>query len=61
MAGHSSSAGPETLGDGLIGGGRAMLSDHVTVGGGDKLGDNSGVISDVPPNKTLFGMPADDY
>ncbi|MFO7712816.1 UDP-3-O-(3-hydroxymyristoyl)glucosamine N-acyltransferase [Desulfosarcina sp.] len=61
MAGQSGLAGSVTLGDGVIMGGRAIVSDHVTVGAGAKLGGNAGVISDVPPGKTVLGLPADDY
>lgn len=61
MAGQSGLAGSVTLGDGVMMGGRAIVSDHFTVGAGAKLGGNAGVISDVPPGKTLLGMLADDY
>ena len=61
MAGQSGLAGSVTIGDGVIIGGRAMVSDHVKIGDGVKLGGNTGVIRDVPPGKTLLGMPADDY
>ena len=61
MTGQSGLAGSVTLGDGVIMGGRAMVADHVTVGAGVKLGGNTGVMSDVPPGKTLLGIPADDY
>ena len=61
MAGQSGLAGSVTLGDGVIMGGRAIVSDHVTVGAGARLGGNAGVMSDVPPGKTLLGIPADDY
>jgi len=61
MAGQSGLAGSVTLGDGVIMGGGARVKDHVTVGDGVKLGGNTGVIRDVPPGKTLLGLPADDY
>ena len=61
MAGQSGLAGSVTLGDGVIMGGGARVTDHVTVGNGVKLGGNTGVIRDVPPGKTLLGLPADDY
>ena len=61
MAGQSGLAGSVTLGDGVIMGARAMVSDHVTVGASAKLGGNTGVMSDVPPGKTLLGIPGDDY
>ncbi len=61
MAGQSGLAGSVTLGDGVMMGGGARVKDHVTIGDGAKLGGNAGVINDVPPGKTLFGFPADDY
>ncbi|MEA3231615.1 MAG: UDP-3-O-(3-hydroxymyristoyl)glucosamine N-acyltransferase [Thermodesulfobacteriota bacterium] len=61
MAGQSGLAGSVTLGDDVIMGGGARVTDHVTVGDGVKLGGNTGVIRDVPPGKTLLGLPADDY
>ncbi|MGA8179358.1 MAG: UDP-3-O-(3-hydroxymyristoyl)glucosamine N-acyltransferase [Desulfobacterales bacterium] len=61
IAGQSGLAGSVTLGDGVMMGGGARVKDHVTVGDGAKLGGNAGVISDVPPGKTVLGFPADDY
>ena len=61
MAGQSGLAGSVTLGDGVIMGGGARVNDHVTVGSGVRIGGNTGVIRDVPPGKTLLGMPADDH
>lgn len=61
MAGQSGLAGSVTLGDGVVMGGRAMVSDHLSVGSGTRIGGNAGVISDIPPGKTVLGMPADDY
>jgi UDP-3-O-[3-hydroxymyristoyl] glucosamine N-acyltransferase len=61
MAGQSGLAGSVTLGDGVMMGGRAIVSDHVTVGAGARIGGSAGVVSDVPPGKTLLGLPADDH
>ena len=61
MAGQSGLAGSVTLGDGVIMGGRAIVSDHLSVGSGTKIGGNAGVISDIPPGKTVLGLPADDF
>ncbi len=61
MAGQSGLAGSVTLGDGVIMGGRAIVSDHLSVGPGTKIGGNAGVISDIPAGKTVLGLPADDF
>ena len=61
MAGQSGLAGSVTLGDGVVMGGGARVKDHVSVGARVRLGGNAGAISDVPPGKTLLGVPAEDY
>jgi len=61
MAGQSGLAGSVTLGNAVMMGGGARVKDHVTVGDNVKLGGNTGVIRDVPPGKTLLGVPADDH
>lgn len=38
-----------------------MVSDHVIIGAGVKLGGNTGVMRDVSPGKTLLRIPADDH
>ena len=47
-----------TLGDGVVVGGRAAISDNVTVGSGAKIAGYSGVTSDVPPGAVYMGVPA---
>ena len=61
MAGQSALSGSVTLGDGVMIGGRSGVSDHVSVGAGAKIGVGTAVLQDVPPGKTLLGIPADDY
>lgn len=61
MAGQAALSGSVTLGDGVIMGGSSGVSDHVTVGAGAKIGVGTAVLKDVPPGKTVLGMPADDY
>lgn len=61
MAGQSGLAGSVTLLDGVVMGGGARVKDHVTIGAGARLGGNAGVIRDVPPGKTILGVPANDY
>lgn len=58
MAGNSGLAGSVTLGNGVIIGGSASIKDHITIGDGAIVGAGSGVISDVPANKTVLGYPA---
>ena len=60
IAGQAGMAGSATLEDGVLMGGSSKVVDHVTVGAGAKIGGGAGVISDVPPGKTLLGVPADD-
>ena len=60
LAGQAGMAGSATLEDGVLMGGSSKVVDHVTVGTGAKIGGGAGVISDVPPGKTLLGVPADD-
>ncbi len=60
MAGNSGLAGSVTLGDGVIIGGSASIVDHLTIHSGAVVGGGSGVMSDVPPGKTVLGYPARD-
>jgi UDP-3-O-[3-hydroxymyristoyl] glucosamine N-acyltransferase len=58
MAGASGLAGSVTLGDGVVIGGGACISDHVTLGNGVQVGGMSGVISNFPDGTKLMGYPA---
>ncbi len=60
MAGNSGLAGSVTLGDGVVIGGSASIKDHITIHSGAVVGAASGVMNDVPPGKTVLGMPAAD-
>lgn len=60
MAGASGLAGSVTLGDAVIIGGGACISDHVTLGNGVLVGGQSGVINDFAAGKKILGYPAID-
>jgi UDP-3-O-[3-hydroxymyristoyl] glucosamine N-acyltransferase len=60
MAGSSGLAGSVTLGDGVIVGGGACISDHVTLGNGVQVGGGSGVINNYEDGKKILGYPAID-
>src|SRR5438093_3256333 len=51
-------AGSCQVEDDVIIAGQAGISDHLTIGRGARLLVQSGVISDVPADATLFGYPA---
>ena len=42
----------------MVLGGQVGVIDHLTIGAGAKVGATSSVLSDVPPGKTMYGMPA---
>jgi UDP-3-O-[3-hydroxymyristoyl] glucosamine N-acyltransferase len=58
MAGASGLAGSVTLGDGVVIGGGACISDHITLGNGVLVGGQSGVINDFIAGKKVLGYPA---
>ncbi len=47
-----------TLGDGVLVGAGAAILGPVTLGDNVRVGANSVVIDDVPPNRTVVGIPA---
>jgi len=47
-----------TIGDDVIIGAGAILLGPITIGDGAKIGAGSVVIQDVPPEKTVVGIPA---
>ena len=46
------------LGDYVMVGGAASISDHVTIGSGAKIAGKSGVMRDVAAGETVAGYPA---
>ncbi|MEW6256961.1 MAG: serine O-acetyltransferase [Pseudomonadota bacterium] len=59
LGGTSWSAGKRhpTLGNGVLVGAGAKILGPITVGAGARVGANSVVIEDVPPNMTVVGIP----
>jgi UDP-3-O-[3-hydroxymyristoyl] glucosamine N-acyltransferase len=51
-------AGSSKTGDYVRCGGQAGVCDHVTIGAKATLGAKSGVMGDVPPDTTYYGVPA---
>jgi len=47
-----------TLGDGVVVGAGAKILGAITVGAGARIGANSVVVKDVPPERTAVGIPA---
>lgn len=47
-----------TLEDHVVIGGGAKVLGNITIGEGSRVGANSVVIEDVPPNSTVVGIPA---
>ena len=47
-----------TLEDGVVIGAGAKVLGNITIGSGSRVGANSVVIDDVPPNTTVVGIPA---
>lgn len=54
-------AGSVTVEDGVQIGGGAGVAEHVTIGRGARLAGYAGVISDVAPGETVFGVPAQPH
>jgi serine O-acetyltransferase len=46
-----------TLGDGVMVGAGAKILGPITVGSGGRVGANSVVVKDVPPGRTVVGIP----
>ena len=47
-----------TIGDGTIIGSGARVLGNITVGANSKIGANSVVLKNIPPNSTVVGIPA---
>ena len=58
IAGQAGVAGSTTIGDFVMVGGAASISDHLTIGAGAKIAGKSGVMRDVEPGETVAGYPA---
>lgn len=47
-----------TLGDGVVVGAGATILGAINIGAGSRIGAGSVVLRDVPPDTTVFGVPA---
>ncbi len=54
-------AGSVTIEDGAQLGGGSGVAEHVRIGRGARLAGYAGVISDVAPGETVFGIPAQPH
>jgi UDP-3-O-[3-hydroxymyristoyl] glucosamine N-acyltransferase len=51
-------AGSTVVGDGVMIGGQAGISDHLHIGSGARIASKSGVIRDVKEGEAVGGYPA---
>lgn len=58
LAGQAAVAGSSRLEDGVVLGGAAAVSDHVTVHAGARIAGGAGVTKDVPAGESWGGFPA---
>jgi len=58
VCGHVAIGGSTVIGDRVVLGGRAAIADHIHVGSDVVITGNSGVASNVPPNRIMMGYPA---
>jgi UDP-3-O-[3-hydroxymyristoyl] glucosamine N-acyltransferase len=58
VCGHVAIGGSTVIGDRVVLGGKAAIADHLTIGANAVITGNSGVASNVPPNRVMMGYPA---
>jgi UDP-3-O-[3-hydroxymyristoyl] glucosamine N-acyltransferase len=58
ICGHVAVGGSTIIGDRVVLGGKAAVADHLTIGQNSVITGNSGVASNVPPNRIMMGYPA---
>ncbi len=58
IAGMAGLAGSVQVGDWVQIGAQVGVSEGLTIGSGARVGGKSGVMADIPPGETVFGMPA---
>ncbi|TPE51453.1 UDP-3-O-(3-hydroxymyristoyl)glucosamine N-acyltransferase [Amaricoccus solimangrovi] len=58
VCGHVAVGGSTVIGDRVVLGGKAAVADHLTIGANSVITGNSGVASNVPPNRIMMGYPA---
>jgi UDP-3-O-[3-hydroxymyristoyl] glucosamine N-acyltransferase len=58
MAAQTAVGGSSRVGAGVMAGGQAAISDHLTVGDGARIAARACIIRDLPAGETAFGYPA---
>lgn len=58
ICGHVAVGGSTVIEDRVVLGGAAAVADHLTIGANSVVTGNSGVASNVPPNRIMMGYPA---
>lgn len=58
ICGHVAVGGSTVIEDRVVLGGKAAVADHLTIGANSVITGNSGVASNVPPNRIMMGYPA---
>ncbi len=58
VCGHVAVGGSTVIGDRVVLGGKAAVADHLVIGANAVITGNSGVASNVPPNRIMMGYPA---
>jgi UDP-3-O-[3-hydroxymyristoyl] glucosamine N-acyltransferase len=58
LCGQVALAGSVVVGNGVTMGGGAAVADNIRIGDGARVGARSGVMSDISPGETCFGLPA---
>lgn len=58
VCGHVAVGGSTVIGDRVVLGGKAAVADHLSIGANSVITGNSGVASNVPPNRIMMGYPA---
>lgn len=58
ICGHAGVGGSTVIGDRVVLGGKSAVADHLTIGQNSVITGNSGVASNVPPNRIMMGYPA---
>lgn len=58
VCGHVAIGGSTVVGDRVVLGGKAAIADHLKIGSNSVITGNSGVASNVPPNRVMMGYPA---
>jgi UDP-3-O-[3-hydroxymyristoyl] glucosamine N-acyltransferase len=58
ICGQAGVGGSTVIGDRVVLGGAAKVADHLTIGADSVITGNTGVASNVPPNRIMMGYPA---